>query len=159
MSVQIMSEWSIGGDVSWRAELGEDTDAEHVRPVHMSMAAPAVAAGPSSSENMTETVNGPTEDSAEAQKRPQFGTRFLTDPRQVFQHNAWCVRLNVCLIHSLQTTITDTVSPGSVWHSFCLDISIGLSKICNRTVCFCSFVQLYLCICLIDWFCFLCHSL
>ncbi|XP_055050396.1 tRNA N(3)-cytidine methyltransferase METTL2 [Misgurnus anguillicaudatus] len=53
------------------------------------MAAPAVVTEPSTGENVSESANGPTESFTDVQKRPQFGTRFLTDPRQVFQHNAW----------------------------------------------------------------------
>ncbi|XP_059896424.1 tRNA N(3)-methylcytidine methyltransferase METTL2 [Gadus macrocephalus] len=38
--------------------------------------------GMEAGEILTDSSNGDA-------KRPQFGTRFLTDPRQVFQHNAW----------------------------------------------------------------------
>ncbi len=30
-----------------------------------------------------------TVESSEDVKRPQFGTRHLSDPQNVFQHNAW----------------------------------------------------------------------
>ncbi|XP_024245902.1 tRNA N(3)-methylcytidine methyltransferase METTL2 [Oncorhynchus tshawytscha] len=52
------------------------------------MAAP-VTVGGIVEQNITETEQILPESTSGELKRPQFGTRFLTDPRQVFQHNAW----------------------------------------------------------------------
>ncbi len=62
------------------------------RYVISNMAAPHAVAGVEGGSGETELI---LSDSAagEDAKRPQFGTRFLTDPRQVFQHNAWWVKL------------------------------------------------------------------
>ncbi|MGH0147896.1 UNVERIFIED_CONTAM: hypothetical protein FKN15_044136 [Acipenser sinensis] len=44
-----------------------------------------VPADPGGADLVPNQVTGTADDS----KRPQFGTRFLTDPSLVFQHNAW----------------------------------------------------------------------
>ncbi|XP_029912878.1 tRNA N(3)-cytidine methyltransferase METTL2 [Myripristis murdjan] len=51
------------------------------------MAAPHAAVGVEGQSGESQQIL-PDSSAGEA-KRPQFGTRFLTDPRQVFQHNAW----------------------------------------------------------------------
>ncbi|KAJ8362173.1 hypothetical protein AAFF_G00390880 [Aldrovandia affinis] len=52
------------------------------------MAAPC-AVGVADEGGCSETVQDPVDSAASGGRRPAFGTRFLKDPRQVFQHNAW----------------------------------------------------------------------
>ena len=53
---------------------------------------PEAAGSEVESKGQTNQWSNPDEDN---DKRQKFGTRFLTDPKNVFQHNAWCVALDL----------------------------------------------------------------